>query len=73
MSFTKLFPIWHSLCLLSCLQMSSLSLKFYLLPFQKFASTNSVAVKEESINKLEKHMKSIISSLPEDLQSVLSS
>lgn len=37
----------------------------------KFAANNSVAVKPESINKLEKHMKAIISSLPEDLQSVL--
>ncbi|XP_052780555.1 protein DENND6A-like isoform X2 [Mya arenaria] len=37
----------------------------------KFATSQSIAVKPESVNKLEKHMKAIIANLPEDLQSVL--
>ncbi|XP_052281111.1 protein DENND6A-like isoform X2 [Dreissena polymorpha] len=39
----------------------------------KFAAVHSVAVKKESIHKLEKHMKAIIDNLPADLQSVLNS
>lgn len=39
----------------------------------KFATNNNVVVTEENVEKLQKHMKTIIASLPEDLQSVLNS
>ncbi|OWF45695.1 protein DENND6A-like isoform X2 [Mizuhopecten yessoensis] len=38
-----------------------------------FAASNQIAVSDESLQKLNKHMDNIISSLPEDLQTVLKS
>ena len=45
---------------------------FALLPsLQKFASNNHTVVQRESVAKLQKHLETIVSSLPIDLQSVI--
>lgn len=41
--------------------------------FQTFATNNNLVVNMENVNKLQKHLQGIMSSLPEDLQSVLKS
>ena len=40
---------------------------------QAFAVNNDIAINEESVHKLKKHLDVIVTSLPEDLQTVLKS
>lgn len=44
---------------------------FSIVFLQKFASNNHTVVQRESVAKLQKHLETIVSSLPVDLQTVI--